>query len=81
MFNNVSELRRCNRRLLESLAIRKREQAPIIQWIGDVFVAVAQEFRAAYPMYISHIEQAEKRLQEEIRGNERFRAFLDVRPR
>ena len=77
MFNNISELRRCNRRLLEALAIRKREQAPLIQWIGDVFVANAADLRNAYPAYVSHLERAEKRLQEEIRSNDRMRLFLE----
>lgn len=77
VFGNISELRRCNRQLLEMLAIRKRESAPLIQWIGDVFVAVADEFRNEYPVYISHIERAEKRLQEELKSNEAFKAYID----
>lgn len=78
VFGNVLDLRECNRRLLESLLIRQREQKPIIQWIGDVFVVAAREFRLAYPIYVSHVASAEKRVHDEIASNDAFRMFIEV---
>ena len=40
VFGNVLDLRECNRRLLEVLYVRQREQSPVIQRIGDVFLGV-----------------------------------------
>lgn len=34
VFGNVLDLRECNRRLLEVMYVRQREQAPVIQRIG-----------------------------------------------
>ncbi len=74
------DLRECNRRLLEVLYVRQREQAPVIQRIGDVFLDAATEFRYAYPRYIGHHPLAEKRLKDEMETNHDFRLFIEVRP-
>jgi hypothetical protein len=79
VFGNILDLRECNRRLLETMYVRQREQAPVIQRIGDVFLEAATEFRLAYPIYIGHLPLAEKRLKDEIDNNAEFRLFLEVR--
>ncbi|KAJ6561073.1 signal transducer [Mycena vulgaris] len=77
VFGNILDLRECNRRLLEVMYVRQREQAPVIQRIGDVFLSAATEFRLAYPIYIGHHPLAEKRLKEEMDANPEFRIFLE----
>ena len=37
VFGNILDLRECNRRLLEVMYVRQREQAPVIQRIGACF--------------------------------------------
>lgn len=78
VFGNILDLRECNRRLLEAMYVRQREQAPVIQRIGDVFLEAATEFRLAYPIYVGHLPVAEKRLKDEIDNNSEFRLFLEV---
>ena len=78
VFGNILDLRECNRRLIEVLYVRQREQAPIIYRIGDIFLDVAAEFRLAYPDYIGHYPIAEKRMKDELETNHEFRLFLEV---
>ncbi|RDB18445.1 Rho1 guanine nucleotide exchange factor 1 [Hypsizygus marmoreus] len=77
VFGNILDLRECNRRLLEVMYVRQREQAPIIQRIGDIFLDAATEFRLAYPIYIGHHPIAEKRMKDEVDNNPEFRLFLE----
>ncbi|KAI0924365.1 hypothetical protein AcW2_005263 [Taiwanofungus camphoratus] len=77
VFGNILDLRECNRRLLEVLYVRQREQAPIIQGIGDIFLDAATEFRLAYPIYVGHLPVAEKKVKEESERNAEFRRFLE----
>ncbi|KAJ7230675.1 CNH domain-containing protein [Mycena pura] len=77
VFGNILDLRECNRRLLEVMYVRQREQAPVIQRIGDVFLAAAAEFRLAYPIYVGHHPLAEKRMKEEMDASPEFRLFLE----
>lgn len=79
VFGNILDLRECNRRLLEVMYVRQREQFPVIQRIGDVFLDAATEFRLAYPIYVGHLPLAEKRMKEEMDTNPEFRLFLEVR--
>lgn len=79
VFGNILDLRECNRRLLEVLNVRQREQAPIIQGVGDIFLDAATEFRLAYPIYVGHLPVAEKRVKDESEKNAEFRRFLEVR--
>ncbi|KAJ6607025.1 CNH domain-containing protein [Mycena sp. CBHHK59/15] len=67
VFGNILDLRECNRRLLEVMHVRQREQSPVIQRIGDI----------GYPTYIGHHPLAEKRMKEEIDANPEFRLFLE----
>ena len=78
VFGNIMELRECNRRLLEALCVRQREQAPVIQRIGDILLEAATEFREFYPMYVGHHPLADKRLKDEIDRNPDFRLFIEV---
>ncbi|KAF8892159.1 Dbl-like domain-containing protein [Infundibulicybe gibba] len=77
VFGNILDLRECNRRLLEVMYVRQREQAPIIQRIGDIFLDAATEFRLAYPIYVGHHPLAEKRMRDEVESNPAFRLFLE----
>ncbi|KAF4610695.1 hypothetical protein D9613_007108 [Agrocybe pediades] len=77
VFSNILELRECNRRLLDVLYVRQREQRPLIQGIGDVFLDAATEFRLLYPIYVGHHPLAEKRLKEELEHNPEFRLFIE----
>ncbi|CCA67894.1 related to ROM2-GDP/GTP exchange factor for Rho1p [Serendipita indica DSM 11827] len=43
VFGNFYELRQCNKRLLDVMLVRQREQGPIIQRIGDIFLQAAAE--------------------------------------
>jgi hypothetical protein len=79
VFHNVLDLRECNRRLLEQLRVRQREQTPVIQRVGDVFLGAAAEFRLAYARYVGHLPLAEKRVKDEQDANAEFRLFLEVR--
>ncbi|KAK7031608.1 CNH domain-containing protein [Favolaschia claudopus] len=77
VFGNILDLRECNRRLLEVIYVRQREQAPVIQRIGDIFLDGATEFRLAYPIYVGHHPLAEKRMKEELDENPQFRLFVE----
>jgi hypothetical protein len=43
VFGNILDLRECNRRLLEVMYVRQREQAPVIQRIGGCFFLLRLE--------------------------------------
>ena len=78
LFGNILDLRECNRRLLEVLYVRQREESPVILRIGDIFLNAATEFRFAYPTYIGHYPISEKKLKDETEANPEFRLFLEV---
>ena len=78
VFGNLMDLRDCNRRLLEIMSVRQREEAPIIKTIGDIFLHVATEFREHYPSYEGRRYLADKRLTEELEANPEFRLFIEV---
>ncbi len=78
IFSNILELRDCHKRLLEVMYVRQREQHPVIQSVGDVFLDAATEFRRVYPGYVGRTPMAEKRLKEEMEQNPEFRLFLEV---
>jgi hypothetical protein len=78
VFGNILDLRETNRRLLEVMYVRQREEHPVIVRIGDIFLQAASDFRFAYPTYIGHYPVSEKRLKEEMDSNSNFRIFLEV---
>ncbi|KAI0714198.1 Dbl-like domain-containing protein [Cerioporus squamosus] len=77
VFGNVLDLRECNRRLLEMIYVRQREQSPVVQGIGDIFLEAATEFRLAYPIYVGHLPVAEKRMKDEMEKNAEFKRFVE----
>ncbi|TBU24200.1 Dbl-like domain-containing protein [Dichomitus squalens] len=77
VFGNVLDLRECNRHLLETIYVRQREQAPVIQCIGDIFLDAAAQFRLAYPIYVGHLPVAEKRMKDELERNAEFKRFVE----
>ena len=78
VFGNVPDLRETSR-ILEKLYVRQREQGPLIQYIGDIFLTAATEFRVVYPKYVGNLVRAGQRVKDELDGNAKFRAFHDVR--
>lgn len=78
VFHNILEIRDVNRRLVEVMEVRQREQYPIIQKIGDVFLTAATDFRVVYPNYVGNVPVAEKRLKDELESNAEFRRFVEV---
>jgi len=78
VFGNILELLECNKRLLEVLYVRQREQHPVIQSVGDIFLEIATEFRIVYPIYIGQHPLAERRMKEELEHNPEFRLFIEV---
>jgi len=78
VFSNVFDIRECNRRLLEILHVRQREQGPVIQQVGDILLEAATEFRKSYPAYVGNYPLAEKRLRHEQETNLEFRIFIEV---
>ena len=79
VFHNILDVRDVNRRLLEVMEVRQREQKPIIQRIGDVFLTAATDFRIVYADYVGNLPVAEKRLKDESEKNADLRMFLEVR--
>ncbi len=41
VFGNILELKECNKRLLDVMYVRQREQYPVIQSVGDIFLDAA----------------------------------------
>lgn len=78
VFGNIGDLRDCNRRILDIMYIRQREQAPIIKTIGDIFLEAATQFRQYYPHYVGRQYIIEKRLKDELESNANFRLFIEV---
>ncbi|KAJ3755039.1 CNH domain-containing protein [Lentinula raphanica] len=91
VFSNILDLRETNKRLLEILRIRQREQDPVIQRVGDVFLEAATElFRVVYPVYVAGWARAERRLREEeeeeqpdgeTKGNREWKTWVEDRCR
>lgn len=77
VFLNILELRECNRRLLETMYVRQREQAPVVQRIGDILLEAASEFRDSYARYVGRHPIADKRLKDELERNPDFRLFIE----
>ncbi|KAG5643359.1 hypothetical protein DXG03_001041 [Asterophora parasitica] len=78
VFHNIIELRECNRRLLDVLNVRQREEAPLIGDIGDILLGVvATEFRESYPEYIGNHPLAERRMKDELENNPEFRLLIE----
>ena len=79
VFHNILDIRDVNRRLLEVMEVRQREQFPLIQRIGDVYLSAATDFRNVYVEYVGNLPVAEKRLKDELEQNQELRIFVEVR--
>ncbi|KAG6885341.1 hypothetical protein C0993_002970 [Termitomyces sp. T159_Od127] len=77
VFGGILDLRECNRRLIEVMYVRQREEGPVIRAIGDVMFDAAVEFRLPYPAYIGHHPIGEKRLKDEMERNPEFKLFIE----
>ncbi|KAF9454366.1 Dbl homology domain-containing protein [Macrolepiota fuliginosa MF-IS2] len=78
VFGNLIRVRDTNKRLLEILYIRQREQAPVVRGIGDIFLdAATTDFREVYPTYIGHHPSAERLLRDELEKNPELRLFIE----
>ena len=78
VFGNILDLREQSRRLLERMYIRQREQAPVIQRIGDIVLAAVVGFQLPYSIYLGHLAVAEQRIKDELEHNAKFRRFIEV---
>ncbi|TCD64248.1 hypothetical protein EIP91_004317 [Steccherinum ochraceum] len=76
VFSTILDVRACTKRVLDALVARQREQAPVINAIGDIFLEAATQFRVTYSHYLGHLPAAEKRVQEEMDSNVMFRVFV-----
>lgn len=79
VFSTILDVRACTKRVLDALIARQREQAPVINAIGDIFLEAATQFRVTYSHYLGHLPAAEKRVQEEMDSNVMFRVFVQVK--
>ncbi|KAG6830360.1 hypothetical protein H0H87_008366 [Tephrocybe sp. NHM501043] len=77
VFHNIVDVRECNRRLLEFLSVRQREEAPVIKKIGDILLGIAADFRDPYPAYIGNHPLAERKMKDELENNPDFRLFIE----
>ncbi|KAG6899149.1 hypothetical protein C0993_000239 [Termitomyces sp. T159_Od127] len=77
VFGVIVDLRECNRRLVEAIHIRRREEGSVIRTIGDIVFEAVIDFMSPYPAYIGHHPIAERRLKDEIDNNPYFRLFLE----
>ncbi|GMK54133.1 hypothetical protein CspeluHIS016_0107190 [Cutaneotrichosporon spelunceum] len=59
LFSNVVEIRRSSQALLDNFAIRLREQGPLVQNVGDIFLDSASQFRSLYSTYIDNLPKAD----------------------
>lgn len=77
VFGNHRELVLHVRRFVEKLHIRQREESPIVQSIGDLFLNAALDWHEAFVTYVSAYPIAKSRIGREQSVNPRFRDFLE----
>ncbi|KAN0061414.1 Rho guanine nucleotide exchange factor [Thecaphora frezii] len=78
VFSNHLELTTHIRQLVERLHVRQREENPIVQTIGDIFLSAALDWGQAYTMYLINYPLAISRVKREISVNPRFKAFVET---
>lgn len=79
VFHNYNELHAHHRRLVDTLHEIQREEHPRIRSITAAVYDAVLNFREAYMEYIPNYPIASHRIDEELQGNQPFRAFVDVR--
>lgn len=78
VFGNHLELAAHIRALVERLHIRQREENPIVQTIGDIFLSAALDWGDAYTTYLVNYPLAISRVKREMTINPRFKAFVEA---
>lgn len=78
VFGNHRELVMHIGALVERLHIRQREENPIVQTIGDLFLRAALEWGDAYTTYLVNYPLAISRVKREMSINPRFKAFIEA---
>lgn len=79
MLLNAFEVKQQAANFSEALLNRQREQAPIIQNIGDVALGAALDWGPAYTSYYRNHPFADARVRQEKAQNPAFDNFLIVR--
>ncbi|PWN53390.1 hypothetical protein IE53DRAFT_404637 [Violaceomyces palustris] len=78
VFSNHRELTEHIRLLVEMLHVRQREENPIVQTIGDIFLNAALRWGQAYNTYLVNYPIAISRVKREMAVNLRFKAFVEA---
>ncbi|BEJ01662.1 hypothetical protein CcaverHIS631_0603440 [Cutaneotrichosporon cavernicola] len=78
LFSNIVEIRQASRALLENFAIRLREQGPLVQNVGDIFLDSASQFETLYSPYIDNLPKADTLLNKLIEENLPFSHWLQA---
>ena len=78
VFGNRAELARHVAAFVDRLHERQREEHPVVQGIGDVFLSAALEWGPAYTQYVRNYPLALQRLREEAASNPRLVQFLEA---
>lgn len=78
VFGNHLELTAQIRELVERLHIRQREESPIIQTIGDLFLSAALDWGQVYNAYLINYPLAISRVKREMSVNPRFKTFVEA---
>jgi hypothetical protein len=76
LFSNIVEIRRSSRALLDNFAIHLREQGPLVQNVGDIFLEAAIEFRSLYPTYTDNLPKAETLLNKLLEEHRPFAHWM-----
>lgn len=77
VFTNLSALRLANERLLDLFNERQREQYPVIEMIGDVFLIIPAQFRSLYAEYLSKLPHAEQAVDAAAEKFPELRTFIE----
>lgn len=77
VFFNCHELTLHIGAFVEQLHVRQREDAPVVQHIGDVVLAAALEWGTAYAAYVQHYPIAVDRLKREMRASPAFAQWVE----
>jgi hypothetical protein len=78
VFGDVLSLREPNRRLIDAMSKRQRDQGEVISKVGDIFIQAVADFESVYPACIGHLPLGEIALKDEMENNAELRLFLEV---
>ncbi|KAH8833415.1 CNH domain-containing protein [Flagelloscypha sp. PMI_526] len=77
VFNNYADLHQHHLRLLDRLHHIQREQHPVIQSVSAAMLDAVLHFREAYLEYITNYPIAAWKIDNEMKNNSDFKAFVD----